>query len=371
LNEFFTPMKSKPTVKKSKLQEWRDSIVFAVVVAMLFRWSLAEAFVIPTGSMENSMLVGDYLWVSKIHYGSRTPRTPLQIPLTHQKIWGTEIPSYLDWIELPSYRLPGLRKVKRGEPVVFNTPKDLLDPTERPVDLKTYLVKRCVAIGGDVVQIKNQQVYINGEPMINPPGMKFRYQVITKEELQPRTLAKLELDSEDFWYLGNTSDGKAVYSMLLTQQQLNAVNDAPYKVSAESASDNRGGFPLYPTMMNDTWTLNNYGPLTIPQKGMRIAVNDSTLNFYGEFIEKYEGHEAKISNGQLEIDGNPVSHYTFQQDYYFMMGDSRDNSIDSRYWGLVPEDHILGKPLFIWLSINKDGKWLDKIRWERLGKIIE
>lgn len=365
-------MQSKPTVKKTRFQEWRESIVFAVVVATLFRWSLAEAFVIPTGSMENSMLVGDYLWVSKIHYGSRTPRTPLQIPLTHQKIWGTEIPSYLDWIELPSYRLPGLRKVKRGEPVVFNTPKDLLDPTERPVDLKTYLVKRCVAIGGDVVQIKNQQVYINGEPMINPPGMKFRYQVITKEELQPRVLDHLGLDSEDFWFLGKTNDGKAVYSMLLTQEQLKNVDAAPYKVSIDPASGDKGGFPLYPAMMNNKWTLNNYGPLTIPKAGMTIAINGSTLNFYGEFIEKYERHKAvKIANAQLEIDGKQVNSYTFQQDYYFMMGDSRDNSIDSRYWGLVPEDHILGKPLFIWFSINKDGNWLDKVRWERLGKVIE
>lgn len=360
-------MKTEPIAKKTKFQEWREAIVFAVVVASLFRWSLAEAFVIPTSSMENSLLVGDYLWVSKIHYGTRTPRTPLQVPLTHQKIWGTEIPSYLDWIQLPSYRLPGFRKVKRGEPVVFNTPKDLLDPTERPVDLKTYLVKRCVAIGGDVIEIKNQQVFINGEPMVNPPGMKFRYQVITKEILQPRTLEKLELDSEDFWFLGKTNDGKAVYSMLLTQQQLNDVNAALYKVSVESASDDKGSFPLYPTMMNSTWTLNNYGPLTIPQKGMTIVVNDSTLNFYGEFIEKYEGHKSvNISNGQLEIDGQSLTSYTFQQDYYFMMGDSRDNSIDSRYWGLVPEDHILGKPLFIWFSVNKDGKWLDKVRWERL-----
>lgn len=365
-------MKSKPVVKKTKFQEWREAIVFAVVVATLFRWSLAEAFVIPTSSMENSLLVGDYLWVSKIHYGTRTPRTPLQVPLTHQKIWGTEIPSYLDWIELPSYRLPGLRKVKRGEAVVFNTPKDLLDPTERPVDLKTYLVKRCVAVGGDVVQIKNQQVYVNGEPMVNPPGMKFRYQVITKEELQPRTLTNLGLDSEDFWFLGKANDGKAVYTMLLTQQQLNDVNEAPYKVSVESASDDKGSFPLYPTMMDGIWTLNNYGSLTIPKAGMTITINDSTLNFYGEFIEKYEGHEAvKISGAQLEIDGQPLTSYTFQQNYYFMMGDSRDNSIDSRYWGLVPEDHILGKPLFIWLSINKDGKWLDKVRWNRLGMGIK
>lgn len=358
--------------KKSKLQEWRDAVVFAVVVATLFRWSIAEAFVIPTSSMENSLLVGDYLWVSKIHYGTRTPRTPLQIPLTHQKIWGTEVPSYVDWIQLPSYRLPGLRKVKRGEPVVFNTPKDLLDPTERPVDLKTYLVKRCVAVAGDVIQIKNQQVYVNGEPMVNPPGMKFRYQVVTKEELQPRTLTRLGLDREDFWFLGKTNTGEAVYSMLLTTPQLHEVATAPYKVSVESASVDKGGFPLYPSLRDGIWNLNHYGPLTIPQKGMTMVVNDSTLQFYGEFIEQYEGHDAvKISNHELEIDGERITTYTFQQDYYFMMGDSRDNSLDSRYWGLVPEDHILGKPLFIWLSINHEGKGLDMLRWERLFTRIE
>ena len=144
----------KATNSKSKLTEWRNAAVFAVVVATLFRWSLAEAFVIPTGSMENSLLIGDHILVSKIHYGPRTPQTPLQIPLTHQKIWGTEITSYLDWIQLPTYRLPGLRGVERGESVVFNVPKDLLDPTERPMDLMTYLVKRCVAVAGDELEIK-------------------------------------------------------------------------------------------------------------------------------------------------------------------------------------------------------------------------
>ncbi|HAC24810.1 MAG TPA: signal peptidase I, partial [Cytophagales bacterium] len=172
---------------KTKLREWRDAFVFAVVVATLFRWSLAEAFVIPTSSMENSLLVGDYLVVSKIHYGSRTPRTPLQIPLTHQKIWGTEIPSYLDWIQLPSYRLPGLQGVRRGEPVVFNVPQDLLDPTARPIDLKTYLIKRCVAIGGDVVEVRNRQLFINNRMAENPEGLMHSYWVTARDELSART----------------------------------------------------------------------------------------------------------------------------------------------------------------------------------------
>src|SRR5687767_14750099 len=167
----------KPATKpKSKLREWREAIVFAVVVATLIRWTTVEAFVIPTPSMENSLLVGDFLFVSKFHYGTRTPRTPLQIPLTHQTIWGTEIPSYLPWIELPSYRFPGISEVKRGDAVVFNLPPpDPKDGLTRPIDLKTYYVKRCVAVSGDLLQIIDQQVIINRKPLDNPEHMKFSY----------------------------------------------------------------------------------------------------------------------------------------------------------------------------------------------------
>lgn len=364
-------MKSSQPKKKSKLQEWRDSIVFAVVVAMLFRWSLAEAFVIPTGSMENSMLVGDYLFVSKIHYGSRTPRTPLQIPLTHQKIWGTEIPSYLPWIQLPSYRLPGLRKVERDEPVVFNVPKDLLDPTERPIDLKTYLVKRCVAVAGDVLQIKDKQLFINGNATITPEGLKYSYLVEAKDQLNKRTLSKWGLGNDDAMYLGNNSENKPVYRMKLTSDQLGEIKSEPFILSVEEPSSNGSDTPLFPSMMS-TWTDKNYGPLKIPAKGMSIAVNDSTLNIYGEIINNYEGHaEVNIQEGHLTIDEKEVYTYEFQQDYYFMMGDNRDNSLDSRYWGFVPEDHILGKPLFIWMSLNPEGDLLHKVRWSRLFNVIE
>jgi signal peptidase I len=361
----------KATSKKSKLKEWRDSIVFAVVVATLFRWSLAEAFVIPTPSMENSMLVGDFLFVSKIHYGSRTPRTPLQIPLTHQKIWGTEIPSYLTWVQLPSYRLPGLRSVNRNEPVVFNVPKNLLDPTERPVDLKTYLVKRCVAIAGDVVEIRNKKVYVNGEPLANPKGLKYSYDVTTKNELQKRTLIRLGLDSDDYNFLGRLSTNQAVYRMVLTADQLIEIKSAAYVISVSESIMEKSA-PLFPLSMNNTWTDKNYGPLTIPRKGMMMEVNDSTLAVYGEFIQKYEGHDQmSITENKLMIDGKAINEYVFQQDYYFMMGDNRDNSLDSRYWGLVPHDHILGKPLFIWMSVNSEGNLMRKIRWERLFSAIK
>ncbi len=366
--------KKREKKSKSKLVEWRDSIVFAVVVATLFRWSLVEAFVIPSSSMENSLLVGDYLFVSKFHYGARTPRTPLQIPLTHQKIWGTEIPSYLTWIQLPSYRLPGLRQVKRGEPVVFNVPRDMTDPTERPIDLKTYLVKRCVAIHGDELQIKDKQLYVNGEIFENPTGTKFSYIVMANDEIHPRHLRSFELDHDDYTYLGRTQDSKYVaYSMVLTSDQHKKIKSAPFIVSViDNPTYDRPDPQLIPVLKSDVWTANNYGPIVIPEKGMKMVVNDSTLDLYSEIIRQYEGINKVATDGdKLYINGKKVTEYTFQQNYYFMMGDNRHNSLDSRYWGFVPEDHILGKPLFIWFSFDREADLLHKVRWNRLFNLIE
>lgn len=365
--------KKKPQQKpKSKLIEWRDSIVFAVVVATLFRWSFVEAFVIPTPSMENSLLVGDYLFVSKFHYGARTPHTPLQIPLTHQKIWGTNIPSYLDWVQLPSYRLPGLRGVERGEPVVFNVPKDLLDPTERPIDLKTYLVKRCVGIGGDKLEVRNKQVFINDHPLDNPVNMKFSYQVVAKDEINLRNLVRLGLDSDDYYYLGRTPGSQAVYKMFLTAAELNEIKSIPYILSIEEERRNEPEANIFPSARGGQWNADNYGPLIIPKKGMNIPINDSTLNVYRDVIELYEGNKGILILGNaLLINGEPVQNYVFKQDYYFMMGDNRDNSLDSRYWGFVPEDHILGKPLFIWMSVNSEADLLHKIRWHRMFSLVK
>lgn len=369
-----TIFKRAPKKQKSKIQEWRDSIVFAVVVATLFRWSFVEAFVIPTPSMENSLLVGDYLFVSKFHYGARTPRTPLQIPLTHQKIWGTNIPSYLDWIQLPSYRLPGLRKVERGEPVVFNVPVDLTDPTERPVDLKTYLVKRCVAIAGDTLEIHDRQVYINHAPLDNPPNMKFSYLVSAKDEIHPRNLIRLGFDSDDYFYLDRTPDSKVIYKMFLTNDQLKAIKSEPYILAVEEDYSTHDGpdASIFPSSMNAKWNADNYGPLVIPKKGMEVKINKATLGLYGNTIELYDGNsDVKIDRDRLYINGVEIKTYAFNQDYYFMMGDSRHNSLDSRYWGFVPEDHILGKPLFIWMSIAREADFLHKIRWNRLFSAVK
>ena len=229
--KFWEKQKEKKPV--SILREWYNSIVFAVVVATLIRWSTVQAFVIPTPSMENTLLVGDFLFVSKLHYGPQTPRTPLQIPLTHQKIWGTNIPSYLPWIQLPPYRFPGFSKVKRGDVVVFNVPpKSLNEGIDHPVDLKNNYVKRCVAIAGDRLEVRDRQVVVNGEPLPNPPDMKFSYLVKSRDEINKRNLRGLGLDGDDYYFLGRTEDDHTLYRMFLTKQQEEEVR--PYRISFPS-----------------------------------------------------------------------------------------------------------------------------------------
>lgn len=359
---------------KSALREWWDAVLFAVVAATLIRWLIMEAYTIPTPSMENSMLVGDFLFVSKFHYGTRTPRTPLQIPLTHQKIWFTNLPSYVDWVQLPTYRLPGFSKVKREDVVVFNVPpRDLNEGKNYPIDLKTNYIKRCVAISGDVLEIKNKQVIINGQPLTNPPGMQFSYLITAKDEINERNLDKLELDPDDYMYLGRPENDKAVYQMFLTNAKAEEMKALPYIVSV--SEDYRTGegqdTRIFPGSKYTPWNGDNYGPLTIPKEGMKIPVNDSTMAIYGNLIREYDHNkDVKIENGKLTIEGKELTEYTFNQNYYFMMGDNRHNSLDSRYWGFVPEDHIVGKGFFIWLSIDKYADFIHKIRWSRFFQLI-
>jgi len=360
---------------KSALREWWDAILFAVVAATLIRWLIMEAYTIPTPSMENSMLVGDFLFVSKFHYGTRTPRTPLQIPLTHQKIWFTNIPSYVDWVQLPTYRLPGFSEVKREDVVVFNVPpKDLNEGKDYPIDLKTNYIKRCVAVAGDVLEIKDKQVIINGQPLANPVDMQYSYLVTANDEINERNLAKLDLDPDDYNYLGRPENNKAVYQMFLTQAKVDELKALPYVVSVENDYRTNEGpdSRAFPGSTYTPWNGDNYGPLTIPKEGMKIAINDSTLSIYGSVIRLYDHNkDVKIEEGKLTIEGKEITEYTFYQNYYFMMGDNRHNSLDSRYWGFVPADHIVGKGFFIWLSIDKYADFLNKIRWSRFFKLVK
>ena len=347
---------------KSKTREWADAILFAVIAATLIRWVFLEAFTIPTPSMEKSLLVGDFLFVSKLHYGPRTPATPLQVPLTHQKIWGTNIPSYLDWIQLPQYRFPGFSSVKRNDVVVFNYPPDY----QYPVDLKTNYIKRCIAVPGDVIEIKDMVVYINGEQAFAPPKMQFKYLLTTPETINDRVFKKYDI-SEKY----RVSGGYLIFS---TPETAAALETEAFISSVEvlEAKEGEAELRIFPDASRYPWNVDFYGPLRIPGEGETIEINDDNLIKYRSIIEYYEGHDnVNISNGTLKIDGEEYSSYTFKQNYYFMMGDNRHNSEDSRFWGFVPHNHIVGKALFIWMSIDPNESFFSKIRWRRLFNIID
>ncbi len=372
-----------PAKPKSKAREWWDAILFAVIAATLIRWLIMEAYTIPTPSMENSLLVGDFLFVSKFHYGTRTTTTPLQIPLTHQKIWFTEIPSYLDWVKLPQYRLPGISKVKREDVVVFNVPpRELNEYKDYPVDLKTNYIKRCVAIPGDTLRIVNRQVLINGKPSPNPPLMQYSYIVVSDTDINKRVLDKYQIYEDDYQIVGRPGNG-VIYQMYLTEElaaelkKLNFIREI--KVATYNGNDGFGARTeknvesnIFPDSEAFPWNGDFFGPLVIPAEGMKIQINPKTLATYGSTIKLYDHNDdVKIENDKLFIDGKEVAEYTFKQNYYFMMGDNRHNSLDSRYWGFVPEDHIVGKAFFIWLSIDRNADFFNKIRWNRFFKLIE
>ena len=375
--------KKKDEKPKSKTREWVDAIVFAVIAATIIRWLLMEAFTIPTPSMEKSLLVGDFLFVSKFHYGTRTPATPLQVPLTHQKIWGTNIPSYVDWIQLPQYRLPGISEVKRNDVVVFNVPgieeNNFEEPNRNnwidyPVDLKTNYIKRCVGMPGDVLKIVDKQIVVNEKPLDNPEKMQFSYVVQSETKLSERVLENLNVSEPEaidirqsgVYQLFYLTDEEA--TKLKAQSFVKEIK--PYKTYEEGEWEPRI-FPndreLFP------WNADWYGPLEIPKEGQTITIDKKSLLTYGKIITLYDHNDdAKIVDGKLLIDGKEVTEYTFNQNYYFMMGDNRHNSLDSRYWGFVPEDHIVGKGFFIWLSLDPtEGFFSGKIRWRRFFNLIE
>jgi signal peptidase I len=359
---------------KGAIQEWSEAIGFAVIAATLIRWLIMEAYTIPTPSMENSLLVGDFLFVSKFHYGTRTPMTPLQVPLTHQKIWFTDFPSYSKAVQLPQYRLPGISHVKREDVVVFNVPpRRLNEGIEYPVDLKTNYIKRCVGIPGDVLEIRDRQVYANGTALKNPPKMRFSYKVVTKEFISDKNMEKLGLDPDDVGYVTQPEQTKVEYMLHLDSAKAAELREIPYITSVELFPAQTGrDSEIFSHSKFAPWNRDNFGPLTVPKEGMTISINDSTLAFYGETIVLYDHNkDAKIENGKLLIGGQEQTEYTFKQNYYFMMGDNRHDSLDSRFWGFVPEDHIVGKAFFIWLSLDKNAGFFSKIRWSRFFNLIE
>lgn len=390
----------RPLYKKTWIREWVDAIIFAVIAATIIRTFLIEAYTIPTPSMEKSLMVGDFLFVSKMSYGPRVPMTPLSFPFVHHTMpLTTETKSYLEWIKLPYHRFPGFGEVERNDAVVFNYPDgDTLsvrfqsnrsyyslareygrntvknnpgrfgEIISRPVDKRENYIKRCVAIAGDTLQIIDHQVYINGKPADNPEWMQYQYFVRTAGgPLNPRMLEQLGV-TDDVWPVGNNE-----FILTLTQSASDQIKrikgiDTVFRLNEEKGKWDRETYPYSPDY---TWNRDNYGPIVIPAKGRTVSLTTTNLPLYSRVIKNYELNELEVRDGKIYINGAETDQYTFQMDYYWLMGDNRHNSADSRYWGFVPEDHIVGKAVFVWLSLDKQKSWLGgKIRWNKLFRFV-
>ena len=385
--------------KHNALLDWVDAIIFAVVFVTFINIFFFQAFKIPSSSMESSLLTGDHLFVSKLTYGPKIPQTPLTVPFTHNVIFGKE--SYSTAIQNKYRRLKGFREVRRGDYVVFNFPNGDTVLTKapaddyyaicrtagkeyaekaygpikvRPADKKDHYVKRCVAVAGDTLEIRDGYVFVNGDSLTVWPGVQNTYTVITNgSAVNSKTLEKMGLNLSELWY----DKSLPGYPMMpLTAAMLEHIKGLPNVVDITRNVDVwPPDYPdsyrlLFPFTESFRWTRDNFGPLWIPSKGATVPLDLSVLPLYERLIRDYEHHDLKVSDGVILIDGQPAETYTFDQDYYFMMGDNRHNSLDSRYWGFVPEDHIVGRPAIIWLSTDSHKGFPSSIRWRRFLKTV-
>ena len=376
---------------------WVDAIVFALVFAWLINIYIFQMYTIPTSSMEKTLLVGDYLYVSKATYGPRLPNTPLSLPLMHHTTpWGTK--SYSEAIELPYKRLAGLRGVERGDIVVFNFPagdtvilerqnetyydivrqftsaygekrgRELMNRqyhvTSRPVDKREHYVKRCVAVAGDTLQIKGGVLYVNGVEQDYIDNQQYIYFVQTSSPFSRKSLERLNISPDDAHY----SKATGLYTMPLTESAVEMLGEMNNVVSVTKNESTEPFLAIFPNNPAYLWTEDNFGELWVPKKGATVALTLDNLPLYERIIKNYERHDLEVKDGHIYIDGVERTDYTFEMDYYFMMGDNRHMSADSRFWGFVPEDHIVGTPSFVWLSMDKYKPFPSNIRWDRMFK---
>ena len=412
------------------VMSWVDAIVFALLAVYLVNIYFFQNYQIPTSSLEKSLLVGDFLFVSKMSYGPRAPMTPLTMPLTQHTMPVTGTKSYIDWPQWDYKRVKGLGHVKHGDIVVFNYPTgdtvmlnmqgtdiyavaygmgnehfrkilpalDTLSRrdqyevyrgiyawgrnfitehpeeyggiTVRPVDRRENYVKRCVGLPGDTLQIIDRTIYINGEAQAQPENVQFNYYVCTNgmpipdilfDELGVSVDDRQRLRTREVAYLLPLTD--AMHAKLAANKRLVKSIELEQAPGVERA--------LFPLNLNKRWDRDNYGPIWIPRRGATVELTYDNLPVYERCITAYEGNTLEVRDDGFYINGEKTDSYTFGMDYYWMMGDNRHNSADSRYWGFVPEDHIVGKPLFVWLSLDKDKGWFEgKIRWDRIFKWV-
>ena len=410
---------------RTALGEWVSSIAFAIIAATLVHTYVMQPYTIPTSSLEKTLLVGDYLFVSKFHYGARVPTTTIATPMLHDSIPTAIISekntkSYLNKPLLPYLRIPGFQKIKRNDIVVFNWPVDTLvhwmDPSKgtdfKPLDKKTNYVKRCVGIAGDTLEVRDGYVYINGKQNILPDRAKLQFynKVYSEKGLSTQKLLRytdkeferkfiINFTSQnqfekvmryatnnpekikDNQFIITTSD-EGVPQWIINGYRLdikeistkirkaNITDEIAAKLRKDSEVDSvvkvinpkgNKGNNMFPQTTNLSWNTDNYGPIYIPKKGTTVPLNMNSIPFYERIIDDYENNQLEVIGEHIFVNGKKSTSYTFKQDYYWMMGDNRQNSLDARSWGYVPFDHVVGKPVLIWFSINEG-----KIRWERL-----
>ena len=413
-----------PTVKT--VMGWVDAIVFALVAVYFLNQFFFQNYVIPSSSLEKTLLTGDYLLVSKLSYGPRIPQTPLSMPLVqHTTPWGTK--SYFEHPHWDYRRVEGFGKPKLNDIVVFNYPSGdtvatnyqdqdyyrlayqlgaqeigaipsekmsyadqqqaysmlysagrniiLSNPEEfgrvlaRPTDRRENYVKRCVGLPGQTLQIKNNIIYLDGKPNREPENVQYGYMVRLKNYLPADMMHELGITDEDVSHY--MSDDRMTLFMPLTKKVLGILKSNKQYVESIQPAPASGDW-LYPQNMSKNWTTSNYGPVWIPRKGATLKLTLANLPIYERPIRVYEGNKLEVRGERIYINGKPADSYTFKMDYYWMMGDNRDNSADSRFWGFVPEDHVVGKPLFVWLSLDKDRGWFGgKVRWNRILKWVD
>jgi signal peptidase I len=385
---------SQPKKKKSFIREWVDAAVFAIVAASIIRIFLVEAYTIPTGSMEGSLLVNDYLFVSKVSYGARTPMTPLAVPLVHNTLPFFNCKSYTELVQWGYHRLPGFGHIERNDVVVFNFPagdtvalevqqdqdyysllrnynndrafvKNNFTVLSRPVDKKENYIKRCVGIPGDTIEVRGGYLYVDNKLSKQYPHSKMTYTIATNGQVsldefveeQDMNPEELNYDPNSKMYIANLSNDQVA----AIKKMNGVIAIAPFVLDKNDTRDN--AFP------NDTanfkWNRDFYGPFIVPKAGQQVTLSLQNIALYQRIIVNYEHNSLDIKDGKIFINGKETTTYTFQMNYYWMMGDNRHNSADSRYFGFVPDDHIVGKAWFVWLSFGNKG-----IRWNRLFRSI-
>ncbi len=407
-------IKDRSLQPRTKAGEWVSSILFAVVAATLVHTYVMQPYNIPTSSLEKTLLVGDFLFVSKFHYGARTPMTAVSFPMVHDTIPKTKIKSYLSKPQYPYFRLPGFSKIKRSDIVVFSWPVDTVNAFQqygdgkyyyKPIDKKSNYVKRCVGIPGDKLSIIDGKVFANGETLKLPTKAKPQYSYRVSGKGQGFSLEALYkyLDITDgIQYVSVDSRSGQLYGRMskyirgASQTKIKSANGEYVFSSVTEEAANKlkrhknvksitriispkgeGEASIFPNNGTSTWNRDQIQDLYIPKKGATIDINASNIDLYKRLIEVYEGSEMGIQNklnvsgNQVSLNSQPLTTYTFKQDYYWMMGDNRHNSEDSRYWGFVPENHIVGKPVFLFMSWDANAKGImNKIRWDRIMSTV-